>query len=170
MKRLSGIILLLMAAASVSYGQQDTSIYVKVGQKVPAFKCTSITGQTVDTKDLNGKVLLINFFATWCPPCNKELPVLQSNIMDKYAGNKNFVLVVAGREETVEKLKEFAKEKNFRLPFVPDPERGIYGLFFGQTIPRNVVVGKDGKISYISTGYSEEEFKKLEDHIAGLLK
>jgi len=56
------------------------------------------------------------------------------------------------------------------LPFAPDPERDIYSLFAEKTIPRNVIIDKNGKISFQSIGYTEGEFNKLEQHLADLLK
>lgn len=149
---------------------QDSSTYNKVGDKAPTFSFTTLDGKTFNTAELKGKVIMINFFATWCPPCKKELPVLQKNISEKYAGNEEFVLVVVGREHNMEVLKKFAKDTGLDLPFAPDPERKIYSLYAEKTIPRNVIIGKDGNISYQAIGYDEEEFKKIEDHIAGLLK
>ena len=92
--------------------QEDESTLNKVGDKAPAFKATTIDGQLIDTKDLKGKVIWVNFFATWCPPCKKELPVLQDSVYLKYKDNKDFVLVVLGREHTVDELKEFASNGN----------------------------------------------------------
>ncbi|MEZ5001133.1 MAG: TlpA disulfide reductase family protein, partial [Bacteroidales bacterium] len=134
------------------------------------FTCTTVDGKTINTAELKGKVIMINFFATWCPPCKKELPVLQKNIAEKYAGNKNFVLVVLGREHNMDEMVKYASETGLKLPFAPDVERKIYSLYASVTIPRNVIIDKEGKISYQSIGYTEEEFKNLEDHLAGLLK
>lgn len=150
--------------------QNDSTTLNRVGDKAPSFVCKTIDGKEINTKELKGKVIWINFFATWCPPCKKELPVLQKNVYEKYRNNKDFVLVVVGREHTTEELVKFAEEKEYDLPFAPDVGRKIFSLYATQSIPRNVIIDKKGKISFQSSGYTEEEFKRIEDHVAGLLK
>jgi thioredoxin-related protein len=56
------------------------------------------------------------------------------------------------------------------MPFAPDPKRAIFNLYATQSIPRNVIIGKDGKIIFQSTGYTPEEFKKVESLLAEKLK
>ena len=150
--------------------QEDESTLNKVGDKAPAFTATTIDGKVIDTEKLKGKVIWVNFFATWCPPCKKELPVLQDSVYLRYKDNKDFVLVVLGREHNVDELKEFADKWNYDLPFAPDIERKIFAQYASQSIPRNVIIDKKGKISFQSIGYTEEEFKKIEEHVAALLK
>jgi len=170
MKRIiTGILLMAGMTLSMTAQEGDGTIN-KVGDKAPDFVCTTIDGKTIDTKEMRGKVIMINFFATWCPPCKKELPVLQKNVAEKYAGNKDFVLVVLGREHNMDEMNKYAEETGLKLPFAPDVERKIYSLYANVTIPRNVIIDKKGNISYQAIGYSEEEFKKIEDHLAGLLK
>jgi peroxiredoxin len=163
--------LLLISIASITMkAQEGDGTLNKVGDKAPEFICTTIDGVTINSKDLVGKVIMVNFFATWCPPCKKELPVLQKNIAEKYANNKDFVLVVLGREHSMDEMKEYAKKTGLLLPFSPDPERKIYSKYASVTIPRNVIIDKKGNISYQAIGFTEEEFKVIEDHVAGLLK
>jgi len=149
--------------------QSGTATLTEVGQEAPAFTCTTVDGTVIDSHEMRGRVIWINFFATWCPPCKKELPVLQEKIMEKYGENPDFVLVVLGREHSMEEMKEFAASTGLQLPFAPDPERGIFSLYAESTIPRNVIIDRDGKISYQSIGYTEEEFSKLGDHLKSLL-
>jgi peroxiredoxin len=161
---------LLLAVASIGIkAQSDTTTYTRVGDAAPVFSCNTIDGKVFDISKLHGKIVLINFFATWCPPCNKELPVLQKNIWDKYKNNKDFTLLILGREHTEKEVKDFVSKKGFTMPFAPDPKREIYKLYASQTIPRNVIVGKDGKIIFQSIGYTEEEFVKIEKILADLL-
>ena len=150
--------------------QNDTTTVNKVGDKAPSFKSTTIDGKVIDTEKLKGKVIWVNFFATWCPPCKKELPVLQKDVYEKYKNNDDFVLVVLGREHTPAELKEFAKKFEHDLPFAPDVERKIFSQYATQSIPRNVIIDKKGRISMQTIGYTEKEFKEIEEHVATLLK
>ena len=150
--------------------QEDESTINKVGDKAPTFLATTIDGKVIDTKELKGKVIWVNFFATWCPPCKKELPVLQENVYKKYKNNDDFVLVVLGREHNAEELKEFAAKWEYDLPFAPDIEREIFSKYAKLSIPRNVIIDQDGIISLQSIGFTEKEFAEIEEHVAALLQ
>jgi peroxiredoxin len=163
-------VLFLSLSSLIIKAQSDTTTYTRIGDTAPAFSCNTIDGKVIDISKLHGKIVMINFFATWCPPCNKELPVLQKNIWDKYKNNKDFALLILGREHNEKEVKDFVSKKGFTMPFAPDPKREIFKLYASQTIPRNVIVGKDGKIIFQSIGYTEEEFGKIEKILADNLK
>jgi peroxiredoxin len=160
----------LFAISVVSSSQTDPTTLTKVGDKAPVFSCTTIDGKPFDLSSMKGKIVMINFFATWCGPCNSELPVLQKNIWEKYKINKSFQLIILGREHNAKEVSDFVKTKGFTMPFAPDPERGIFKLYATQNIPRNVIVGKDGKIIFQNIGYTEQEFRKIEEVLAKELK
>lgn len=141
--------------------QNDNADIVKIGQKMPEFTIVSDNGKTMKSSELKGKVILITFFATWCPPCQKELPQIQSKIWDKYKDNKNFSLLVIGREHDDAELAKYNEKKGFTFPLYPDKNRSIFGAFAGNLIPRNYLIGKNGNVIYTSKGYTEEEFNEL---------
>jgi peroxiredoxin len=170
MKSFILFILASILTVVITYGQQDTTTLTKVGDKAPLFTCKTIDGKTIDLSKLHNKIVMINFFATWCGPCNLELPFLQKNIWDKYKDNQDFVLVILGREHSEKEVKDFVKKKNFTMPFAPDPKREVFKLYASSLIPRNVIIGRDGKIIFQSTGYKEEEFRKIETLLAENLK
>ena len=145
------------------------STLTKVGQQVPEISWVTLDGQKSDAKSVHGKVVLINFFATWCGPCMQEMPHLQKDIFQKFK-DKNFVMVAIGREHNDAELKEFRRKREFTIPIAADPERKIYGHFATQYIPRNYVIAADGKIAFQSVGYNEPEFKKMLDVIEKELK
>ncbi len=137
------------------------STLVKVGDKAPDFTCKPIGGEEFSLAKQQGTVVMVNFFATWCGPCLAELPHLEKEIMKKYADRKDFKLIVIGREHGSEEIEKFAKERNLSLPMAPDPKREIYGKYAEKYIPRNFIVGKDGKIKLASVGYSETSFQEI---------
>ncbi|MBS0010746.1 MAG: thioredoxin family protein, partial [Bacteroidales bacterium] len=100
----------------------------------------------------------------------KELPALEKNVMDRYRDNPDFVLVVLGREHTMDEMKDYARNTGLKLPFAPDEGRKIFSKYATQSIPRNVIIGKDGKIAVQSIGYTESEFARLEKKLASLLQ
>jgi len=142
-------------------GDEAQTTLVKVGDAAPDFACQTLSGDEFSLGKQKGKVVLVNFFATWCGPCMQEMPHLEKEIFRIYGDRKDFALIAIGREHTTQELDKFKKDKGFSLPIAADPKRAIYGKYATQYIPRNIVVGKDGKIKWASTGYSEAEFQKM---------
>jgi len=170
MKKEILLLITCFALITITSAQSDTTTITRVGDRAPAFTCRTIDGKTIDISKLQGKIVMINFFATWCGPCLQELPVLQNNIWDKYKTNDNFQLIILGRQHTEAEVRKFVDSRKFTMPFAPDPERKIYSLYATQFIPRNVIIGKDGRIIFQSMGYTPEEFKKIEDLLTEQLK
>jgi peroxiredoxin len=153
---------IIFTAVTVAIAQADNTSLTRIGDMAPVFICKTIDGNSIDISKLRGKIIMINFFATWCGPCNLELPVLQKNIWNKYKDNPNFALIIIGREHNEKEIRNFVTKKNFAMPFAPDPNRDIFKLYATQNIPRNIIIGKDGRIIFQNMGYSPEEFKKIE--------
>ena len=142
--------------AFVVKAQDESGDLVKEGQQMPAFTIMNDNGTQVPSSSLKGKVILVNFFATWCPPCQKD--------------NKDFVLLVIGREHTDVELQKYNEKKGFTFPLYPDKNRAIYGAFAKNLIPRSYLVDKTGKVVYATKGYSDEEFAELMKRIEAALK
>ncbi|WP_231427448.1 TlpA disulfide reductase family protein [Pedobacter sp. Leaf250] len=155
------LLICLAISANVFAQVTDDSSYTKVGDTAPNFKFEIEKGKSVDLANFKGKLILINLFATWCPPCNVELPLVQKQIWDKHKNNKNFHFFVFGREEGWDKLTPYKEKRGFTFPILPDVDRSIFSKFAKQSIPRNILIDQDGKIIYQSIGYEEKEFQSL---------
>ncbi len=81
---------------------------------------TDADGNEFSTAQANGKVVLINFFATWCGPCQMELPHVEA-VWKEHRDNDRFALLVIGREETTDSVRTFREEQGFSFPIAPDP-------------------------------------------------
>ncbi|WP_447643048.1 MULTISPECIES: TlpA family protein disulfide reductase [Chitinophagaceae] len=167
MKKIFTFLLSIIIVSNSLFAQTDEkkATLVKVGDNLPSFSFELKPGERSNIESYKGKLILINLFATWCPPCNAELPVMESSIWRSHKDNKNFVLFVFGREENWDKLNTFKQRKGFTFPILPDADRSIFSKFATSFIPRNFLIDENGKIIYQSVGYSPEEFKKLEDLI-----
>ncbi|MGJ1432202.1 TlpA family protein disulfide reductase [Sphingobacterium spiritivorum] len=153
------IILLLILTISVPVFGQEWK--VKVGEQTPAFEWKDKKEERKDISMLKGKVVLINFFATWCPPCRQELPRVEKEIWAKYKARTDFSLLVFAREEGWDKLDPFMSKQQYTFPVFPDLKREIFSKYADTGIPRNVILNKKGEVVYQSIGYTEEEFKHL---------
>lgn len=137
----------------------------RVGQEAPAFECATLDGKRLDLKRLRGKVVLVNFFATWCGPCLAEMPHLEKEVWQKFK-DKSFAMVAIGREHENKELGDFPKKRQLTFPIAGDPKRKIYSRFATQYIPRNYVIDANGKIVFQSVGYTDLEFAKMVEVIA----
>jgi len=153
----------------VNAQQADPEI-IKIGNSMPEFSIISDDGVVFGSSSLKGKVILINFFATWCPPCQKELAEVQNVLWPKYKNNQNFVMLTIGREHTDADLKTYNEKKGFTFPLYPDKDRAIFDAFAKSQIPRSYLIGKDGKVIYKTVGYKEEDFNTLMQKIETSLK
>jgi peroxiredoxin len=134
---------------------------LKVGDIMPKFELKSSVYGDIKPADLEGKVVLISLFATWCGPCQKELAEVQSTLWPKYKDNKDLVMLVIGREHTDAELQKYNERKKFTFPLYPDPKREVFSKFAEKSIPRAYLFDKDGKLIYSSIGYTQEEFQHL---------
>lgn len=150
----------------------DYGYIVKIGQQVPDFSMESTDGEKVNMSDLKGKVVMLQFTASWCSVCRKEMPHIEADIWKKYKDNPNFALYGIDLDEPVEKVTEFAKQIPVTYPLVLDAKGGIFYQFAEKNagVTRNVIVDKTGKIVYMTRLYKEEEFQEMKNVIANLLK
>jgi peroxiredoxin len=160
----------LVMQAAMGQVTIDSANLLKPGSRLPSFTLTTIDGNKISPSDLEGKVVLINFFATWCGPCMQEMPELYRDIWQKYRNNKDFMLLVIDREEKPAVVKAWADKKQFDIPFCLDEKRETYSMFATKFIPRNYLFDRKGILVYHSMGFEKEEFGRLKNQLEELLR
>jgi peroxiredoxin len=109
----------------------------------PDFSLTDIFGKTWTFSELRGKVVLVNFWATWCPPCRKEMPDLEA--LYKRFSAKGFVVLGISDEEAT-KVAPFIRERKVSFPVLLDPGRKVNAMFVVEGIPKSFVYDREGKL------------------------
>ncbi len=107
------------------------------------FTLTDLEGKTWTLQGQHGKVVLVNFWATWCPPCRKEMPDLEE-LYQEFQGQGLVVLAIS--DEDKNKVRAFLAEHHATYPILLDPGRKVNEMFRVQGIPRSFVYGRDGKL------------------------
>ncbi|MDD7241897.1 MAG: TlpA disulfide reductase family protein [Bacteroidaceae bacterium] len=150
----------------------STGYIIRVGQTVPDIKWTQTDGKTVSIKDLRGKVVMLQFTASWCGVCRREMPFIERDICQKHKDNKDFYLVGIDRDEPKATVEAFAKQTGVTYPLALDPGADLFAKFALREsgITRNVLVDRDGKIVMTTRLYNEKEFQLLVKKIDSLLK
>ena len=163
------LLFITLFAFTISLSAQDESTLVKIGEKAPDFAIKMEDGTTKKLSDLKGKVVWLNFFATWCPPCRKELPYLEKEVFKALKNRNDFEVLVVGREHDWATVNKFKKDNNYVLPFYPDAKREIFSKYAKQNIPRNFIIDRNGNIAVASSGFNEKEFNEIIAKVEELL-
>lgn len=143
----------------------------KVGEKAPEFKVEMLDGRMVNLSDLKGKVVLLNFWATWCSPCMTELAEIPEKILTPFK-DKNFVFLPISRgekPEVVKKRMDMLKEKGIDFPVGIDPDSKVFLLYSKSTIPRNFLIDQEGNVIESTIGYSDNQLDELAQKIKAQL-
>ena len=138
----------------------ESTTLVKAGETAPDFTVELVDGSQLSLKELRGKVVLLNFWATWCPPCRQELTRVQKDIIDRFAG-KEFVFLPVSRGEKRETVEAFCEKTGYTFPMGLDSARTVYDRYASNYIPRNFLIDKEGKVVLATVGYDDEEFDAL---------
>lgn len=150
----------------------DYGYIVKIGDKIPEFSTTLINGKPFSNNDFKGKVVMLQFTASWCSVCRKEMPFIERDIWQKNKNNKNFVLVGVDLDEPLEKVVNFQKDIKVTYPMALDPGGKIFGLIAEKKagVTRNIILDRTGKIVFLTRLYKEDEFAEMVKVIETLLK
>lgn len=134
--------------------------YLQKGDKLKDFSFQTIEGNTVSIEDLKGKVVYINFFATWCKPCIKELGLMEEHLLNDISDD-DFYFIALGRGHTADELKRFKEDKNYNFLIGMDTDKTLFKRFSEKGIPLNVIVDQEGEIIYNENGFSNASLKKI---------
>lgn len=142
---------------------------VAAGDSAPDFTLPMYGGGEVTLSALRGKVVLLNFWATWCPPCMQELSVVQKEIIDRFAGEE-FVFLPVSRGDSEEEIAATREKRGFAFPMAMDRDQQVFGLYAKEGIPHNYLIDREGRIVKIELGYEPEAFAALAEEIDKTIK
>ncbi|CAN0602936.1 unnamed protein product [Ectocarpus sp. 12 AP-2014] len=164
------LIVLLLLFTSIVFSQKNSQI--SENELAKDFIVNMINGEVVKLSDLQGKVVLLNFWATWCKPCLEEFEKIPTEILKPFE-NRNFTFLPISSGENESKVirkMERLKEKGIEFNTGIDKDKIIANKFEVKSIPKSYIIDQNGKIYHISEGYSLEGLRKIAEKIEELLE
>ena len=140
---------------------------IGVGDHAPEIRLQSVDGKTVSLADHRGKVVLVHFWATWCPPCVEEIPTLEQ-FSQQVAGTDIVVLAISV-DENADALKTFLEKNSLHFPVLRDPGGKTAGSYGTTKFPETYVVGRDGLVRYKVIGPMDWSLRTNVEIIRALL-
>jgi peroxiredoxin len=134
----------------------------------PAFTLTALTGQQAALSQYKGQVVMVNFWATWCGPCQQEMPLLDQ--MYKKYKPAGFTLIGVNVDKDAPPVKELMARKPVSFPVLLDPANQVSKAYHVDEMPSSVIIDRKGEIRYIHRGYRPGDENEYQDRIRQLIR
>jgi peroxiredoxin len=141
---------------------------VKEGDSAPDFTLVDTAGEKRSLSEFKDRVVLVSFFATWCPPCNAELPELEK-LWSKHK-DAGLTVIAVSQGESASDVAPFVQNKALTFPVLIDESQEVGAVYGGGGLPRTAVIDRSGKVRLLQVGYGEGMLPALEALIVELLR
>lgn len=158
----SGIVLLL------TLGTVATVAAVEAGSRAPELNARTLDGERLRMRDLRGKVVIVDFWASWCEPCKEELPVLD-RLYQRY-GDQGLVVVGVSVDRTERNARGFLRRNSVSFPIIHDADHAIAGRYSPPTMPSSYIVDRRGVIRHVHQGFRSGDAARIEREVRALLQ
>ncbi len=144
---------------------------VKIGDSAPDFNIQYLDGVRKKLSENKGKVIMLQFTASWCSVCRKEMPFIESEIYQKLKNNPDFMLIGIDLKEDSATIRKFQSATKISYPIVLDPQGEIFEQYAEKDagVTRNVIIDKQGKIRFLTRLFDRKEFDEMKKIIIELL-
>lgn len=156
----------ILTALALAWGTASVSA-LDVGTRLPEIGLKDLRGQRVDLASLKGKVVIVDFLASWCAPCKQEMPVLD-RLYKKYK-DRGLVVVGVSVDQELDNLKGLLKQVPVSFSVVHDADHQVAGRYKPPRMPSSYVVDRKGVVRHVHAGFRDGDDKKLEAEVVALL-
>ncbi len=173
--KIKPILIVIALLIAPQLRSQDRQTYpegylVKVGDMAPVFTVNEAGGKSYSLSALRGKVVMLQFTASWCSVCRKEMPFIEKEIWQPWK-SKGLMVIGIDRDEPSETVNDFAKTMGISYPLALDPGADIFGLYALKEagVTRNIIIDRTGEIAFVTRLFDRKEFDAMKGVISGLL-
>lgn len=166
MRKLLLTVLSTMLLNSFMYSQEKQvykdDFLVKTGDQAPDFMINEAGGKSYKLSDLRGRIVMLQFTASWCSVCRQEMPFIEKEVWKPGMGS-GLIVIGIDRDEPPEKVLKFKNDIGVTYPLALDPGADIFGLFALKQagVTRNVIIDRKGKIVFLTRLFDKEEFSRM---------
>jgi peroxiredoxin len=159
-------VICLISVSCTNAKVYENGYLVQVGDEAPDFLIKEVDGEEYMLSDLRGNVVMLQFTASWCGVCRKEMPYIEGEIWQEKKDD-NLKLIGIDRDEPPETIKKFGNEVGITYPMALDPGAGIFSQYAEKDagVTRNVIIDRNGKIIFLTRLFEREEFDEMKDII-----
>ena len=158
----------LLWAAALFAGASAGAATIQTSAVAPDFTLRSVDGPNVRLQEQRGRVVLVNFWATWCAPCRQEMPHL-NKLHDKYRGS-GFVLLGVNIDDNARTATDLAAKLGLKFPVLLDTDKTVSKLYEMGAMPSTVVIDREGRVRFLHRGYRDGYEVTYDEQIRALLK
>ena len=163
-KRLFILILFVLTYSALLKAQESgiNGFLVQAGDQAPDFTAELTDGRTFSLSENRGKVVMLQFTASWCSVCRKEMPYIEDDIWQELKSD-NFIVIGVDRDEPLDVVLSYQQKMKITYPLALDPGADIFGLYADLLagVTRNVIIDENGKIIYLSRLFDLDEFYEM---------
>ena len=171
------ILLILLFSIYTTKSQDNRGYILDIGDVTPQFITNTIDGQTFDLKEHIGKVIMIQFTASWCSVCIKEMPFIEKEIWQEHQNNDQFVLLALAKDterrpQRNQEIQLMINQTGVTYPIATDFNSEIFNLFAEKKagVTRNIIINQNGEIAFLTRLFERKEFDEMKMVIEDLLK
>lgn len=141
---------------------------VEVGARAPELDARTLDGERLRMRDLRGKVVIVDFWASWCEPCKEEMPVLD-RLYDRYH-DQGLVVVGVSVDRTERNARAFLRRNRVSFPIIHDGDHAIAGRYSPPRMPSSYIIDRRGVIRHVHEGFRPSDAGRMEREVRALLR
>jgi thiol-disulfide isomerase/thioredoxin len=163
----TAMVCLMVALSNCSRPPSRQEGAVEIGQSAPKFKLPDLEGQEIPLDQFKGKIIMLDFWATWCGPCRMTMPMIEK-LEKEYAGS--LVVLAINLQEPKEAVREFVQQQAITSHVLLDEEGSVGATYGAGSIPMQFLIDKKGILRHVQMGYNSRTASQLRAQIERLRK